>query len=49
MTVVMSTAEWKITQLARRVENLTILSCSSGSLSAMIPRLPNRHQATNWL
>ena len=49
MTAVMSTTVWKITQLASRVANFMTFSCSSGSLSAMIPRLPKRHQETKWL
>ena len=37
------------TALVSRVENLRIFSCSSGSLSAITPALPNRHQEENRL
>jgi hypothetical protein len=45
----MSTVVWNTTQLVSRVENLTIFSCSSGSLSAMTPPLPKRHQAAKFV
>ena len=43
-TVVMSSAVWKITQLASSELNLMIFSCSAGSLRS-IASCPNRSQA----
>lgn len=45
ITAIMSSAVWKITQLASKELNLIIFSCSAGSLSAMTPSLPNRSPA----
>lgn len=45
----MSRALWKITALVNKALNFIAFSCSTGSLSAMTPRLPKPTHWEKWL